>query len=165
MVYYRDDSGSHWKVSVMAMSLKAHLKALFLDLWEGWITLSYTLACIWADMVKWLFSPVSWKRLALSPCLVSSDRMLERQLWRRARCSRSFCFSRHLPGSAFKCPGPRGFLDICPSGFPHWHPYYQDSPLWWHEKLVRGKFIGVRINIQVQKPQKTLQRFWNSVML
>lgn len=85
MVYYRDDSGSHWKVSVMAMSLKAHLKALFLDLWEGWITLSYTLACIWADMVKWLFSPVSWKRLALSPCLVSTDWMLERQLWRRAR--------------------------------------------------------------------------------
>lgn len=117
MVYY--NSGSHWKVSVMAVSLKAHLKALFLDLWAGWTVLSYTLAYIWADMVKPLFSPISWKRSVFPPCLVSSDS----GCWRGSSDAGwavllQLLFLPAPPGSAFKCPGRGSFFDICPSGFP-----------------------------------------------
>lgn len=160
---------NNWKVLIMTVSTKSlFLELSFLNYENRFIILSYTLAYVWADMVKPLFSLVSWKTLVLSPCGVRSS--VTGCWWGNSDHGEWAVllwpwFSLDLPGSAFKCPWHWSSFDSLPGGFPSDLLFIQDNPLQWHKSLAKGKFIGVNINIQVQKPQKTLQRFLNSILL
>lgn len=82
-------------------------------------------------------------------------------LVRQPRCgeqSLAVLVSPDLPGPALTCPWHWGSSVVILVGSLT-TSCYPGSPLGWLERLVRGQFIGVNVNTQVQKPQKTPQIF------